>query len=451
VTANIRAILNPLASLKLTVTLFVLAMVLIFAGTLAQRFEGNWEVVNSYFRSFYVWIPLQVFVPEAVQKVPGTFLFPGGIIIGGLLLANLLAAHAVTFRLQRGVGKAVFGGVLVLLGVAAMLGGVDRWEGSALWFFILITPGVAILSAGAWLMFGRRCGIVMLHAGIAVILIGEAVTGLYAHEANMTIDQGSYAHFTENLRRFELAVIDPGDDVIDQVTVIPSSILRRAAGGPPLRDPQLPFEVTVERWMDNSAIAGPAVAPPDVWKNNRATEGLGKQIVAFEQPRITGVEQQTVNAPSAYITLTRDGERLGTYLVSLYFDQRQPVTVGDKTYELALRFERDYKPYTMHLIEFRHDKFVGTEIPRNFSSQIRLIDPTQNEDREVLIWMNHPLRYNGETFFQSAFKPGNTATILQVVRNPGWVLPYVSCVLVAVGMTIHFGVMVVKFTGRAMA
>jgi len=39
-------------------------------------------------------------------------------------------------------------------------------------------------------------------------------------------------------------------------------------------------------------------------------------------------------------------------------DQR--VTVGGKTYDVSLRFKRTYKPYTVHLIEFRHDLYEGT-------------------------------------------------------------------------------------------
>src|SRR5690606_16167557 len=116
---------------------------------------------------------------------------------------------------------------------------------------------------------------------------------------------------------------------------------------------------------------------------------------------------------------------------------------------LGLRFKRTYKPYTLHLIEFRHDRFVGTQTPRNFSSRIRLVDPTQNEDREVLIYMNNPLRYGGETVYQSAYKEGDVGTILQVVRNPGWLLPYIACALVAVGMLIHFGMHLVRFVRRA--
>src|SRR5437016_138289 len=54
--------LEVLASLRLTVVLFSLAIVLVFCGTLAQVDSGIWTAVNQYFRSAYVWIPFQIFV-----------------------------------------------------------------------------------------------------------------------------------------------------------------------------------------------------------------------------------------------------------------------------------------------------------------------------------------------------------------------------------------------------
>ena len=73
-----------------------------------------------------------------------------------------------------------------------------------------------------------------------------------------------------------------------------------------------------------------------------------------------------------------------------------------------------------------------------FSSRVRLVDQARSVDREVVISMNSPLRYAGETFYQSAFKQGDTGTVLQVVKNPGWMLPYISCIMVGVGMLTHF-------------
>src|SRR5262249_46165402 len=146
-----------------------------------------------------------------------------------------------------------------------------------------------------------------------------------------------------------------------------------------------------------------------------------------------------------------DGAALGTYLMSVELTP-QRVVVDGKPYEVALRFKRLYKPYTLHLIEFRFDRYEGTDIAKNYSSLVRLIDPERNEDREVLIRMNEPLRHRGETFYQADFdKRTETTTVLQVVRNPGWLLPYVSCVVVALGMLLHFGIHLVGFLQRRAA
>jgi cytochrome c biogenesis protein ResB len=118
---------------------------------------------------------------------------------------------------------------------------------------------------------------------------------------------------------------------------------------------------------------------------------------------------------------------------------------------MVLRFARTYKPYRIELIEFRHDKYIGTEKPRNFSSLVRLVDEARGVDRTVKIWMNNPLRYAGETFYQSSFEPGKDLTILQVVRNDGWMIPYVSCMIVAVGLTAHMGAQLLEFLRRRAA
>ena len=74
--------------------------------------------------------------------------------------------------------------------------------------------------------------------------------------------------------------------------------------------------------------------------------------------------------------------------------------------------------------------------------------PDKGVDREVTIWMNNPLRYAGEAFYQSSFEPGKKLTILQVVRNDGWMLPYLACMIVGVGMTVQFGSHLLGFLRR---
>src|SRR5687768_6598421 len=107
----LRLILAPLASLKLTLVLLAMAIFLIFAGTMAQAKAGMWEAINHYFAAWFVWIDLQIFLPQAwfgqsypwLYDIirPGMVLpFFGGATIGVAMLVNLIAAHALRFRSQ---------------------------------------------------------------------------------------------------------------------------------------------------------------------------------------------------------------------------------------------------------------------------------------------------------------------------------------------------------------
>ncbi|MFK7790877.1 MAG: ResB protein required for cytochrome C biosynthesis, partial [Phycisphaeraceae bacterium] len=112
---------NPLtwlASLRLTVVLLTMSMYLIFVGTLAQVELGIWQVVEKYFRSLYVEVPFDVFrsllYPGSDVRWGGWHPFPGGFLVIGLLLVNLLAAHAMRFKVT-GKGKLLWTGVGLMI------------------------------------------------------------------------------------------------------------------------------------------------------------------------------------------------------------------------------------------------------------------------------------------------------------------------------------------------
>jgi hypothetical protein len=152
--------------------------------------------------------------------------------------------------------------------------------------------------------------------------------------------------------------------------------------------------------------------------------------------------------PSAILELVTPGGSLGTTVVSAYFTRPQILSINGRPFHLSLRQVRYYKPYTVTLLEFRHDRYPGTQIPKNFSSRVRLRRPATGEDREVLIYMNNPLRYEGETYYQASFDSDDQGTVLQVVRNPSWLTPYFSCVLVGVGLLVQFGSHLVDFAQK---
>ena len=67
------------------------------------------------------------------------------------------------------------------------------------------------------------------------------------------------------------------------------------------------------------------------------------------------------------------------------------------------------------------------------------------------IFMNQPLRYGGKAFYQASFGKGDTLSVLQVVENPGWLLPYVSCVLVGIGLVVHVSLGLRRALGKRRA
>jgi hypothetical protein len=136
---------------------------------------------------------------------------------------------------------------------------------------------------------------------------------------------------------------------------------------------------------------------------------------------------------------------LGTWLVSMWIGEAQHVHYGGRDYHISLRPQRLYKPYSLHLVEFKHERYPGTEIPKDFSSHVKLKNAQTGEEREVRIFMNNPLRYGGETYYQSSYDRDERGTILQVVRNPGWLTPYVACVVVSLGLLGQFFLHLFRF------
>ena len=136
--------------------------------------------------------------------------------------------------------------------------------------------------------------------------------------------------------------------------------------------------------------------------------------------------------------------------------QPQSVVAGGKKFTFALRPERIYLPFSLTLLKATHTVYAGTDIPKDFRSRVQLQNPQTGENREVEISMNHPLRYAGLTFYQYQMtrakrrsRPGAApSSVLQVVRNPGWLTPYLGCALVAAGLVTQFMFHLVGFISK---
>jgi len=451
-------------SLKLTVVLLGLSMVLILAGTLAQVDKGIWTVMDQYFRCFIAWIDLYVFFPRSMDiprvKIP----FPGGFLIGTLLVINLLTVHWASFKITVKGGRKAAGLIFLVLGVLVTIGVMFGWgtapvaatENDAFWRVFLRlgrgTLAAAVLYVACVFLYRQRAGMVLLHSGILFLLIGEFITALLAVEATMTIREGETVNYLDRSQQMELSFTDTSHPDHDTVTVIPQ---RRLKEGVFLQPEELPFDIKVHRYMVNSNRPQPLQSISEELRNRYpAYEGFGSRLYVAEQPEVSGTAGAR-NAPAVDIEVfdRTTGNSLGRYILSLWFypnfvnrswDMPTRIQVAGQEYTAYFRFRREYatsrsgNPFSVTLLDFVHERYEGTQVPKNFSSQILLVNEGDNVERELRIWMNNPLRYARRTFYQSGYLPDDSGTILQVVRNDTWMVPYLACMIVFVGMAAQF-------------
>jgi hypothetical protein len=360
---------RALSSLSLTLACLGLLMILVAACTLLQVSLGTHLAVERTIRSAFVW-----WTADDGSRVP---IFPGGGLVGGVLLVNLLFAQFL--RLER-----------------------------------------------SW----RKAGMWLAHIGLALLFVGEFSTALFQVESQMPIEVGQTRDYSEDSRQFELAAADVTDAAGDKVTAVPQSLLRPGAE---IAHPSLPFTLAIKRWYDNAALGMRRPDDPPL----EANAGVGANVSVREIAQETS--DDAVNSAAALVEIKDGASSLGTFWISNALGAPQGFVRDGRTWRFSLRPRRYYLPFALTLKEFHHDLYPGTDIPRNFSSVVRLSDPAAGEDRDATIYMNHPLRYGGKTFYQASFGKGDSLSVLQVVRNPGWRIPYLSCALVALGLVLHFG------------
>jgi hypothetical protein len=328
---------------------------------------------------FVVW----AHIPGTSRRIP---VFPGGALVGLVLLVNLVAAQLGRLQL--------------------------KWSKSGIW---------------------------IIHAGLVLLLAGQFITGLLQTEMRLPIEEGETANFLESPRNEELIITDVTNPKAEEEFAIPEALLARER---PLDVAGTPLRLDVKAYYRNSSFERRAPSDPPAL----ATAGVGASITVKELAPVTADDEMDQRA--VLVEPIADGHSYGTWLVSSELGAPQSFIHEGHKYVLSMRAQREYLPYTLTLKKFSHDIYLGTDIPKNFSSLVHLSNPESGEDRDVLIYMNHPLRYRGKAFYQASFGKDDKLSILQVVDNPGWLLPYISCILVGLGLLVHFSFTLRRSMGR---
>jgi hypothetical protein len=321
--------------------------------------------------------------------------------------------------------------------------------------------GVPILLPGAYLVLAaltvnlilggvvrirkskRTVGILIAHLGILMIVAAGFVKFHYSDEGYVDLAEGQSTSEFTSFYDWELAITEVANDAPTvSEWVIPQSdfLSLRAQDRAIFKSPDLPFDLelahfarnTAPRMLDDSRFEGPTVV-----------DGFQLQAIPLE----TDAE---ANAAGAIATLKpKDG---GPEQRAILFGfNRFPHTArfGDRAFLVDLRHVKKPMPFAIRLEKFYKTTHPGVDIPRDFSSDVTRIE--DGAEHGVKIKMNEPMRSGDFIVFQTKYRDEMTAfgirtrSILAVVRNPSDQWPLWSCVVIAIGLVIHFGAMLVRF------
>ena len=299
-----------------------------------------------------------------------------------------------------------------------------------------------------------KIGITITHAGALLLLIGAGITAYYSQEGRMPIEEGKINNYFEDYYEKELAIINTSNIEYDEYTIFNQSVLEH--GNLLSNNQTIPFKIKVHEFHKNCEYRY------QVFPNN-GYRGAGKffNIEKKKSEKESEQNQACIEFEISGLDIKNNGVYIAYQgpLITNLNDQipnneeivEQFVMYNDSKFYLDLRNTRTFLPFKIELIDFKKTIHPNTEIAKSFSSDINLIEDSIS--RGVLIKMNEPLRHNGYTFYQASFQDSGPytyndsyyydtkfwkdRTVLAVVKNYGRLFPYISSIIMCIGILIH--------------
>jgi hypothetical protein len=199
------------------------------------------------------------------------------------------------------------------------------------------------------------------------------------------------------------------------------------------REPQLRYAISSRKGTPSAGRcrAGDTIATPWMGLTLRLDRVLGAAVRHRVVTRLPLPPREEDRTPGARICLDSAGGRACEWVA---FTETRDLELGAGTAHVGYGRTETTLPFRLTLLDFKSDTYPGSRMAATYESRVRVDDPRRGTSVHH-ISMNHPLHYDGYTFFQASFVEGQPATsIFSVSRAPGLPFVYLGTLLIAAGV-----------------
>ncbi len=268
----------------------------------------------------------------------------------------------------------------------------------------------------------QQAGIIITHIGALLLLFGGLVTAITSEEGYITLAEGQVINTVSDYHQREFAIIKNGkllaaiahNNLYDGLTVRPEG---------------LPFVITIKTYCRHCVPQAIEKPLPQYRTIARKLTLLPAPLQKEDEDNMAGVIFSVTGA---------DAEQDGIYIVYEPTPHQPTISIGNDTYMIAMRKTQRPLPFAVKLNKFQKFTHPGTNMAREYQSDITIIEANGLQWQHS-IRMNEPLRTHGYTLYQSSFidARGKPLSVLAVVKNHGFIFPYIASLIMAIGLLIH--------------